>query len=141
MCHVANDYFEAKFFNEFIPSMRAFESARLFNPGKVTDLKPTAASVDGLKAFPFFKGDVLNALKLELPSYLAAADGTPREVNALEWWNHNKSTLPQWSQAFNKVILVQPSSASAKGSSQYSSGNLLNTRTVHCKTMWRLGLC
>jgi len=28
-----------------------------------------------------------------------------------------------------------------KGSSQYSSGNLLNTRTVHCKTMWRLGLC
>jgi len=94
--------------------MRAFESARLFNPGKVTDSKPTAASVDGLKAFPFFKGDVLNALKLELPSYLAAADGTPREVNALEWWNHNKSTLPQWSQAFNKVILVQPSSASAE---------------------------
>ena len=80
------DYFEEKFFHEFTPIMDAFKSARLFNPGKVTDLKPTASSVDELKAFPFFQDELINDLKLELPSYLAAADGTPREVNSLEWW-------------------------------------------------------
>ena len=78
-----------KFFHNFTPSMEACKSARLFNPGKVTDLKPTAASLDTLKAFPFFKDELIEALKQELPSYLAAADGTPREVNPLEWWEHN----------------------------------------------------
>ena len=71
--------------------MDAFKSARLFNLGKVTDLKPTAASVD---TFPFFRDELINNLKLELPSYIAAGDGTPREANPLEWWEHNKGTLP-----------------------------------------------
>ena len=75
-------------FQDFTPITDAFKSASLFNPGKVTDLKPTAASVDTLKALPFFKDELINDLKLELPSYLAAADGTPREVNPLEWWEH-----------------------------------------------------
>ena len=90
------DYFNTKFFHDFTPSMEAFKSARLFNPGKVTDLKPTAASLDTLKAFPFFKDELIEALKQELPSYLAAAHGTPREVNSLEWWEHNKAALPKW---------------------------------------------
>ena len=45
------DYFENKFFQEFTPIMEAFKSARLFNPGKVTDIKPTADSVEALKVF------------------------------------------------------------------------------------------
>ena len=98
------DYFEVKFFQDFTPIMDAFKSAHLFNPGKVTDLKPNAASVDILKALPFFRDELINDLKLELPSYLAAADGTPREVNSLEWWEHNKGILPKWSQGFSKVI-------------------------------------
>ena len=44
------DYFEVKFFQDFTPIMDAFKIARHFNPGKVTDLKPTTASVDTLKA-------------------------------------------------------------------------------------------
>ena len=108
------DYFETKFFHEFSHSMEGFKSARLLNPGKVTDLMPTAASVDALKAFPFFKDELIESLKLELPSYLAAADGTPREVNPLEWWDHKKTTLPKWNLGFSKVILVQPSSGSVE---------------------------
>ena len=104
------NFFEGKFFQDFTAIMGAFKSARLFNLGKVTGLKPTAASVDTLKALPFFR-DELN-LKLELPSYIAAADGTPREVNSLEWWEHNMGTLPKWSRGFRHVILIQPSSAS-----------------------------
>ena len=73
------------FFHEFTPIMDAFKSARLFNPGKVTDLKLPAETLDTLEAFPFFQDD-LNDLKHELPAYLAAADGTPRETNSLEWW-------------------------------------------------------
>ena len=75
----ALDYFEGKCFLDFIPIMDAFKSARLFNPGKVTDSKPTAAPVDTLKAFPFFRDELINDLKLELPYYLAAADGTSRK--------------------------------------------------------------
>ena len=108
------DYFEDKFFQDFTPIMDAFKSARLFNPGKVTDLKPTAASVEALKAFPFFGDEFISDLKLELASYLAAADGTPRDVNPLEWWEHNKGTLPKWSQGFSKIALIQPSSASVE---------------------------
>jgi hypothetical protein len=78
------DYFEEKFFQDFTPIMDAFKSARLFNPGKVTDLKPNATSVHTLKAFPFFRDEHIDHLKMELPSYLAAADVTSREVNPLE---------------------------------------------------------
>ena len=50
--------------------MEAFKAARLFNPGKVTDFKPTAVTVDSLKAFPFFRigGSLLSSLKSELPT-------------------------------------------------------------------------
>ena len=78
------DYFEVKFFQDFTSIMNAFKSARLFNPGKVIDLNPNAASVDTLKALPFFRDELINDLKLDLPSYLAAVDGTPREVKSLE---------------------------------------------------------
>ena len=46
--------------------MEAFKSARLFNPGKVTDFKPTAVT---LEACPFFGigGSLLSSLKSELP--------------------------------------------------------------------------
>ena len=50
--------------------METFKAAQLFNAGKVTDFKPTAVTVDSLKAFPFF-GIGGNRLKSEL----AATDG------------------------------------------------------------------
>ena len=52
-------------------------TARFFSPHKVVELKPTAAEIDSLKAFPFLNNEiVLRNLKSELPSYLAKADGT-----------------------------------------------------------------
>ena len=48
--------------------------------------KTTAGTVDSLKAFPFIKNvQVINDLKSELPSYLATADGIPRDIDPLEW--------------------------------------------------------
>ena len=46
----------------------AFKAAQLFNPEKVTNFKPTAVTVDQLKAFLFF-GIGLSRLKSELPTY------------------------------------------------------------------------
>ena len=51
------DYFEVKFFQDFTPIMDAFECLP-FQSGKVPDLKPTAASVDTLKALPFFRDEL-----------------------------------------------------------------------------------
>ena len=108
------DYFEKKFFQDFLPVMNAFKSAQLFHPGKINDLKPMATSVDSLNSFPFFDNDLLAKLKSELPNYLASADGVSREVDPLEWWGRNKATLPFWSLGFYKVALCQPSSASVE---------------------------
>ena len=47
--------------------VEAFKAAQLFNPGKVTDFKPIAVTVDSLKAFPFF-GIGGSRLKSELPT-------------------------------------------------------------------------
>lgn len=45
------DYFEDKFWTEFLPIVNAFKAARLFNPEKVTDLKTTASSMEGFFSF------------------------------------------------------------------------------------------
>ena len=69
-------------------------------------------------AFPFLV-DEIDHLKAELPAYLALAADVNADVNILEWWkNHSSpgsdSCLPHWSSAIQKVLLVQPSSATAE---------------------------
>ena len=59
------DYFEDKFWTEFLPIVNAFKAARLFNPEKVTELKPTASTIDKLKVFSFLEEAIMN-LKAEL---------------------------------------------------------------------------
>ena len=52
-----------------------FKAARLFCPVSVQWLRPTDASVESLRAFPFLDSDeIINGLKAELPDYLAAAE-------------------------------------------------------------------
>ena len=91
--------------------MEAFKGSRLFNSGKVTDLRPTAASVHALKALSFFKDELIEALTLELPSHPSSSGWHSK---GREWWDHNKAALPKWNLGFSRVILVQPSSASAE---------------------------
>jgi hypothetical protein len=96
----------------------AFKAARLFSPFKVNEIQPTAKDVDDLMAFPFLV-DEIDHLKAELPAYLALAADVNADVNILEWWkNHSSpgsdSCLPHWSSAVQKVLLVQPSSATAE---------------------------
>ena len=47
------DYCIAKFDGDLRPIVDTFKSARLFDPTKVSDMKPDAAAVDTLRSFKF----------------------------------------------------------------------------------------
>ena len=49
----AYDYFETKCNEDLAISISMFKCARLFDPSKMNDMKPTAADVDTLRLFPF----------------------------------------------------------------------------------------
>ena len=109
------DYFTAKFDGDLRPIVDAFKSARLFDPTKVSDMKPDAAAVDTLRSFKFLDSDeIIKNLKSEVSTYLAAADGVALTVDPLEWWERHFETLPHWATACKKVLLCQPSSAAVE---------------------------
>ena len=68
-------WFQRKFNVDLYDLLMAFKATRLFCPVSVQWLRPTDASVESLRAFPFLDSDeIINGLKAELPDYLAAAD-------------------------------------------------------------------
>lgn len=85
-------------------------------PVQVQALNPTAASLEELRNFPFLNDDnTIANLAKELPAYLAAADGvvTANEDAKVAWWATRKNTLPHWAALVKKLLVIQPSSASA----------------------------
>ena len=108
-------YFLDKFSKDLHDSVSAFKAAQLFLPHKITEFNLTADSVDQLKAFPFLnKTTILEALKAELPAYIAKADGISPENDPVKWWKDHSTDLPYWSSAAADTLLVQPSSAAAE---------------------------
>ena len=109
-------YFLDKFSQELSGSVAAFKAVRLFLPQKVVELKPDAAAVDSLQAFPFLNtASILANLKSELPSYLVKAADIDAEIDPLVWWKAHSADLPHWStDASANILLVQPSSAAAE---------------------------
>ena len=78
-------------------------------------MRPSISDIDCLRAFPFLDSEqVIDALKTELPVYLAAVEDASTDVNPVQWWKHHATDLPKWSEAFRLIILVQPSSAAAE---------------------------
>ena len=105
------DYLTQVFSTTLNDAVTVFKAARLFNPQKLQEIRPSAESVDSLSVFPFFDGLTLSNLKTELPLYLAKAIDVAPMVCPLQWWWSNAAELPYWSQAAQKVLLLQPSSA------------------------------
>lgn len=109
------DYYQNRFNGHLGLTVSAFKAARLFNPSKVSYLRPDATSVNSLAAFAFLHHEeLLSGLKEELPMYLALATDVAPDINPLEWWKHHEKELPKWASALRKVLLVQPSSAGAE---------------------------
>ena len=92
-----------------------FKAAQLCLPNKIKEMKPTAETVDMLKAFPFLDKPVLLAsLKAELSTYLAKVEDLNCTVDPFTWWKDNATDLPSWSSVTANILLVQPSSAAAE---------------------------
>ena len=67
--------------------------------------------------FLFLDNDnIIANLARELPYYLAAADGVvmANEEEKLAWWAAHSDTLPHWPGVVKKLLVIQPSSASAE---------------------------
>ena len=111
------DYFNNRFSGVLSSTVAAFKAARLFLPQKVRGLKPDASAVDSLRYFPFLDSEtLLESMKLELPTYLAAATDvdSDSDFDVLLWWKQHSSEIPNWASALCQVILIQPSSAAAE---------------------------
>ena len=111
----AYDFFDLKFNNELRPVLDGFKAARLFSLFKLQELKASATDVDCLTAFPFLSSQkTIDGLKMEIPMYMAASEDVSTEIDLITWWKRHAIELPKWAHAFNKVLLVQPSSVAAK---------------------------
>ena len=110
-------WFQRKFNVDLYDLLMAFKAARLFCPVSVQWLRPTDASVESLRAFPFLDSDeIINGLKAELPDYLTAAEDVNvlNEEQKIEWWHRQEERLPRWATAVKQDLLIQPSSAAAE---------------------------
>ena len=108
------DYFEKKFREDLAEPLSVFKCARIFDPVKVIDLKPSVSDVDDVRIFPFLNDDIIAQLKIELPKYLAAAEDVSPDVDKCGWWKRHEVQLPTWSNACHHILLIQPSSGAAE---------------------------
>ena len=109
-------WFLRKFNADLYNTLSAFKAARVMCPEAVQSLRPTPATAQGLRLFPFLDSNhVINGLITELPKYVAAAHNV-----TMAWrtkWSSGDSTqidchigrLQSW-----KFLQVQPSSAAAE---------------------------
>ena len=81
MCEAELDYFEHKFGNDSQNPVAAFKAACL---SKVNEIKPAASDVHNLNAYPFLQ-EHIDALKAELPAYVAMATDVDSSMDSLEW--------------------------------------------------------
>ena len=109
------NFYQQKFSVQFRDTVYAFQIARLCCPMQVQH-HPTAASLKEFRNFPFLDNDIIANLARELPDNLAAADGVVMEdeEEKLAWWEANSVRLPHWASLVKKLLLIQPSSASAE---------------------------
>ena len=112
----AINWFLRKFNVDMGNVVTLFRHARYFDPMAVQDLNLTAENVRSVRIFPFLDSNgTIEAQQAELPSYIAAADGTDitEGDKKVSWWSLRQNNLPAWADAVRKVLLIQPSSAAS----------------------------
>ena len=107
----------------------------------MNQLKLTGTDIDAFAAFPFIHTECMDGLKLELPDYLAAAEDVSDQVDIMEWWKaqEENDAMPHWTRTCKLVLLVQPSSASAKRVFSLLNNNL--SRNLHWRTIYSYQSC
>lgn len=94
--------------------LKAFKSARLFDPHFLNKANPESFALTGLSAIPFITENMLLALKEEYPLYMAAIEDLSSDCDILNFWKQYAANIPKWKEAAAKVLLLQPSSAAAE---------------------------
>lgn len=106
-----------KFNVDLLDAVAAFKAVRVMCPVIVCWLRPTQATVEALRIFPFLYSDgTFNSLVRELPQYMTASQDLVIECEEkkVKWWQLLEEQLPYWSSAVKKVLLLQPSSVAAE---------------------------
>ena len=67
----ALDYFQHQLDSSLKVPMSAFKAVQIFNPHRLTTLKPDVSHVTLLRIIPMFEDGELERLKAELPTYIA----------------------------------------------------------------------
>lgn len=91
------NYFASHFLDGGLQeTVRLFNSARLFSPGKVAKIQPTVAEVnDRLRQLEFLNNDAcIHALQRELSTYIAAAEDINPDTDVISWWKNHGRQIP-----------------------------------------------
>ena len=86
----------------------AFKAIRLINPSKVHEMQPQVSDIDKLSVLPF----LVSTIPQLNEEFLAYVDTNPSKTR--EFWVNHKDQLPTWCSSYQKVVLVQPSSAASE---------------------------
>ena len=73
----------------------AFKAARYFSPSQLNELKPKPTDIDSLQLFPFIDANLVCRLKVELSTYIAAAEDISPEVEVADWWKNHLRPKPK----------------------------------------------
>lgn len=110
----AIQYYKQRLEDSMKIPLQAFRAAHMFVPSKVREKNTDTQAVDSLAVFPFFDTVELQHLKTELPNYIAACEDVDASHDICTFWKNHESTLPYWSAAASKVVVIQPSSAAVE---------------------------
>ena len=118
------DCFTSKFKEDLLPTIEVFKSARLFDPTKVNDIKPDAATVNTLHSLKFLHCDgVIQNLKSEMPAYTVCGIPLSLVIASVQL----KSNNHVWHTCICHIFLSCTCSS--------KSGTILDIRlSIHAKT-------
>ena len=108
-------WFLGKFNVNLLDAVLHFKYARVMCPVTVWWLRPTRATVEAVRIFPFLDNDAtIGGLVIGLPQYITATQDVVIECEGkkVEWWKLLGEGLPNWSSDVKKA--VQPSVAAER---------------------------
>ena len=133
-------YFTDTYASSLSDALKIFKVARFFDPHKIREINPSAASIDDISIIPFLKSSIAS-LTNELPLYLSKVEDLSPSLSPLQ----AVTDLPSWSTAVRKILLIQPISASSErvlsflknsfGTKENNSLNDYIEASVFCNTI------
>ena len=78
--------------------LKAFKTARLFDPHYLNKVKPQHVVLNSLSVLPFVTDPILVQLKEDYPLYAAATEDISSECETLTFWKQYANNIPKWKE-------------------------------------------